>query len=221
MHWRPFVFAAVLLAAASTSLAQSREPIGRFVFDVRAASTGLPTDTGWTPVVPPGTEVPSRSLGLDAGAHVYLLKWRSAAIGAGATWLYAKGTTRPPEVSGTTPPPAPAIPDVTTRVSSLVPQVSLNFGHAMGWSYLSAGLGLTGVESRAVLASSSIEFIPRDSGWVKTLNFGGGARWFIRDHFGVGFDLRWHKLSLVQASATHPGAPQATLVTAGVGVSIK
>ena len=53
---------------------------------------------------------------------------------------------------------------------------------------------------------------------MKTLNCGGGARWFINEHVGVGFDLRWHNLSTVPATATHPGAPRTTLVTAGVGV---
>jgi hypothetical protein len=56
---------------------------------------------------------------------------------------------------------------------------------------------------------------------VKTLNYGGGARWFVTDHLGVGFDLRWHKVSLVPASSTHPGAPRASLFVVGAGVVLK
>jgi opacity protein-like surface antigen len=214
--------AAATCLAASTSHAQPRAPIVRLVVDVRVASAGLPTAEGWTPVVPSGTVTPSRSLGLEAGAHVYLFRFRGGALGVGATWLMARGTTSAPEVAAEPATPTVAnVPDVTTRLSSIVPQLSLNFGHSLGWSYLSAGLGGTKVESEAVLASSPIRFTPRNSDWVKTLNFGGGARWFLTDHLGVGFDLRWHKISLLAATPTRPGAPRASLLTAGAGVVLK
>ncbi len=221
MSSRAVVLAVVVLTTASTSLAQPKEPIGRFVVDIRGASAGLPTAQGWTPVVPTGTQVPARALGLEAGAHVYVVRLRGAAVGLGGTWLLARGTIAPPEAPTSTTTATLAGPEVTTRFSSVAPQLSLNFGHALGWSYLSAGLGQTRVESEAVAPSSTVQFVPRDSEWTKTLNFGGGARWFITDHIGVGFDLRWHKLSIVPASPTHPGAPRASLVTAGVGVSLK
>ncbi|MGQ0732687.1 MAG: hypothetical protein ACT4QD_03410 [Acidobacteriota bacterium] len=222
MRLRGVVLAVVVqLAAAGTGLAQPKGPIEGIVVDVRGASAGLPTMEGWTPVVPLGTEAPARSLGLDLGAHYYVFRFRGGALGVGATWLFARGTTSPLVAEGSTPPPPRTIPDLTTRLTGIVPQLSLNFGHSLGWSYLSAGLGQTRVQSEAVLPPSAITFTPLDSAWVKTLNFGGGARWMISDHLGVGFDLRWHKLSLVAASPTHPGAPRATLVTAGAGVVIK
>ena len=34
-------------------------------------------------------------------------------------------------------------------MTSLVPQLSINFGRKLGWSYLSAGLGTSKVTSRA------------------------------------------------------------------------
>jgi hypothetical protein len=111
------------------------------------------------------------------------------------------------------------LPEVTTRITSVTPQVSLSFGHSLGWSYLSAGLGRTRVESEATLTGAI--FTPRDSDWVKTLNYGGGARWFLNDHVGVGFDVRWHKVSLVTATATRPGAPRASLLVAGAGLVLK
>lgn len=223
MMTRALVFAAALLAVADASLAQPKEPIARFVVDIRGASVGLPSIEGWTPVVPEGTQVPSRSLGIEAGAHVYVARFRVVAIGLGATWLTGRGKFSPPPEpeTPTTPPPARTIPDVTTRLTSIAPQLSLNFGHSLGWSYLSAGLGRTRVESEAVLPSSMIQFTPRDSDWTKTLNFGGGARWFINDRIGVTLDLRWHKLSIIPASATHPGAPRASLITAGAGIAFK
>jgi hypothetical protein len=225
MRVRVFVFAVTLAATASTSLAQTPQPIGRFVVDVRGASAGLPTDEGWVPTLPANALAPSRKLGLDAGGQVYVLRLAGATFGVGGTILFARGTTIAPEpvsTSSTAPPPVQTIPDVTTRLKSLAPQVSINFGHALGWSYLSAGLGTTRVESEAVIPSrTTVVFTPRDSGWVKTINFGGGARWFIKERFGVGFDLRWYKLSTVPATATHPGAPRETLITAGVGITLK
>jgi hypothetical protein len=154
------------------------------------------------------------------GAHVRVARLRGATFGVGAAWLLARGVTAPatPASMSTA---AIASPEVTTRVSSVAPQVSMAFGHSTGWSYLSAGLGRANIESRAVAASSTLQYLPRESGWTKVLNFGGGARWFVNDHLGVGFDLRWHKLSIVPASATHPGAPRATLVALGAGISIK
>lgn len=29
---------------------------------------------------------------------------------------------------------------------------------------------------------------------TSTLNVGGGARWFLREHIAVGFDVRFHRL---------------------------
>ena len=180
MRVRVFVFAVMLAATASTSLAQTPQRIGRFVFDVRGASAGLPTDEGWVPTLPLNALAPSRKLGLDAGGHVYLFRVRGATFGVGGTMLFARGTTvapAPVAASTTAPAPVQTIPDVTTRLKSLAPQLSINFGHAQGWSYLSAGMGTTKVESEAAIPSrTTVMFTPRDSGWVKTINFGGGAR---------------------------------------------
>jgi hypothetical protein len=216
---RTVVFAvAFLLATAHPTLAQQKEQIGLFVAEARLASSGLPSEAGWTPTVPTGTLAPTRGLGVEIGAHVNVLRFRVLSIGVGATWLNARGTASPPEPTGTPPPPA-TIPDVTTRITAFAPQVSLNFGHSLGWSYISAGLGGTKSESEASLTEAT--FTPRHSDWVKTLNYGGGARWFVTDHLGVGFDLRWHKVSLVPASSTHPGAPRASLFVVGAGVVLK
>jgi hypothetical protein len=219
---RALVIALALLAPAATSLAQPKEPIGFFVADVRVVSAGLPVTGGWTPAVPPSRVVPSRGLGVDLAAHAYLLRFRRAAIGVGAGWLAAGSTSSSPApVPGATPSPIAPLPDVTTRVRALVPQVSLNFGHSLGWSYLSAGLGGTSVESEAAAISGGVPVAPRESGWVKTINYGGGARWMLNQHLGVGFDVRWYKLSIVPASDTHPGASRESLIMAGVGVVLK
>jgi hypothetical protein len=43
----------------------------------------------------------------------------------------------------------------------------------------------------------------------------------VNDHVGVGFDVRWYKLSPIETSAAHPGAPRSSLFTAGAGVVFK
>ena len=221
---RACVFALVAVASANTALAQQKAPIGIFAADVRVASSGLPADQGWTPAVPAATVLPSRGLGFDIGAHVYVLRFRAIALGVGGSLLRARASSSPPEIEDTTPStPAPPslVPNVTTRVTSLAPQLSLNFGHSLGWSYLSAGLGRARVESEAALPSSGTTFTPRNSDWVKTLNFGGGARWFLNDHLGVGFDVRWHKLGLLAATNTRPSGPRVSMLVAGAGLVVK
>ena len=207
------------LTCARPCLAQPpQQPISPFVVDVRGTSSGLPT-TGWTPSVPSNTVLPSRGFGLDLGAHVYVIRFKSAALGVGATWDIGRGQTSPAASTGTT---TVVIPKVTTRVTTIAPQVSLNFGHRLGWSYLSAGLGRTRVRSEATPpATSTLQYVPRESDWTKTLNYGGGARWFVNDHLGVSLDLRWHKISIVPPSGTDPGSPRASLLTAAVGISLK
>jgi hypothetical protein len=218
MSSRVLVLAVVgSLAAAGTSAAQSREPIGRLVVDIRGSSTGLPAAEGWTPRVPAGTLVPARGLGFEAGGHVYLWRFRQVSVGAGGSWLFGQGSISPPESPGV----STTRPRVTTRLSSVAPQISLNFGHALGWSYLSGGVGRTRVNSDAVAAGDGILLGTRESGWAKTLNWGGGARWFVRERLGVGFDLRWHKLSPVPARDGSGIAPRTTLITAGVGITLK
>lgn len=218
--------AAAWLAAVSTGLAQLKEPIGRGAFDLRATSSGLPVTPGWTPAVPVNTEVPSRTLGLDVGGHVYVVRLPFGALGVGGSWLIARGTVSPQLDTGTTTttptPPAEIPPTVTTRVTALTPQLSLNFGHALGWSYLSAGVGRAKVESEATAARGSTQqFVPVASDWVTNIHYGGGARWFINDHVGVGFDLRWHRLGSFAGTAAAPGGGRTTLFTAGAGITLK
>jgi opacity protein-like surface antigen len=210
--------AAFLAGAASTSVAQQKEPLPRGVIDVRGASVGLPTVAGWTPPVPEGTVVPSRSYGLDVGGHLYIWRGRVVALGIGAAVVMSKGTTSPAEPAGAQ---LTVAPKVATRLTSLAPQLSINFGHRLGWSYISGGVGRARVKAdvsrRATLTSPTLVEI----GWVETINYGGGARWFINDHIAFNLDLRWHKLPSVSATATQSAAGRTSLIVAGGGISIK
>jgi opacity protein-like surface antigen len=185
--------------------------VGPFVVDLRGLMSGLPTSAGWTPVLPAGTDVPSRGFGLEGGAHFYFARWGPAMLGAGASFSLARGTASAVTV-GT--------PDVRSRSTTLAPQLSFNFGHKQGWSYLSAGYGGAKVTSE----SEPLGTIPAamaDSGWAGAINIGGGARWFLTEHLGVGFEARWHRLSSRDATATSLAAPRATLFHLAVGISLQ
>jgi hypothetical protein len=220
MTIRTFMLAAAMVGAASVASAQQKEPLPRAVADIRAASAGLPTGIGWTPAVPEGTLIPGRGLGLDAGGHVYFARFKLGAIGVGSTLLLARGKAAPPEAETSSAPVTP-LPAVSTKLTAIVPQVSFNFGHRLGWSYISGGLGRTRVTSRVAEPLAGSTLAPAQSGWARTINYGGGARWFINEHLAVSLDLRWYKIARVGATPTSGALPKQSLVTAGAGISIK
>jgi hypothetical protein len=187
------VVAGLLLLAAAPAAAQSREPVGPFVIDLRGATSGLPNDTAFYPALPPDTLVPARGYGFDAGGHVYLFALGPARVGVGANYVRVRGTA----------------PGIVARVRTVAPQVSFNFGSHDGWSYLSAGLGRAWVDTEVAGETGAAA---RESGGVTSINAGGGARWFLASHLAVGFDVRWHRMS---------GPPRATLMSASVGFSVR
>jgi hypothetical protein len=210
----------LLLGAASVGFAQQKEPLPRAVADIRASSAGLPTGLGWTPTVPEGTLVPGRGLGFEAGGHVYLANFGFGALGIGSTFLMARGKAAPTEAtsSSTT---VTALPEVRTKLASLIPQVSLNFGHRLGWSYISGGLGRTRVTSEVAEPLAGTTIPSAESPWVRTINYGGGARWFVNDHVAFTVDLRWFKLAAMAATANHGALPKQSLITASAGIAFK
>jgi hypothetical protein len=209
---------ASLLGAATVASAQTTDPIPRFVVDVRGTSAGLPTSLGWTPRIPEGTEVPSRGLGIEGGVHVFVLRGRVMSLGVGATWLLARGSTSTVLPENETP--TVPLPDVSTRMTVLAPQLSLNFGKQLGWSYISAGLGRGKVSSSAT-ATNTAEVDNAVPDWTRAVNFGGGARWFVNEHVGVGFDLRWHQFAAKENAITLALAPRETVMVFGIGIAIR
>lgn len=200
----------VLLLWPGHALAQTRDPVGPYVIDVRGLMAGLPTQQGWVPLLPVDTVVPSRGFGLEGGGHVYPLRWGGVQVGFGAALTMARGTATS-AVEGT--------PDVVTRSTTFAPQMSFNFGHRLGWSHLSFGYGAAKIvgESTAVAEQPATT---QDSGWGGAINFGGGARWFLTERLGVSFEARWHLLGSRAETATTVAAPGATLFHVAVGLSI-
>jgi hypothetical protein len=179
--------AGVLLGSQAGAQSLTPGPPGPFVIDLRGSTSGIPTSIGLYPTIPEGGSVPSRGFGYDVGGHVYLFNLGPARLGLGVNVLGVRGTAT----------------DATTTMNILAPQLSFNFGSSDGWSYLSAGAGTARVNAGETASSSAI-------------NAGGGARWFIRRHIAVGFDLRWHKIA-----ADGETMDASTLFAASVGFSIK
>ena len=137
-----------------------------FVVDVRGATSGIPHSIGLYPDVPDGGHVPSRGFGYDVGGHIYLFNLAGARVGLGLNVLAVRGTAT----------------DATATMNVVAPQLSFNFGTSDGWSYVSIGAGTARVQAEETGSSSAI-------------NAGGGARWFIKRHLGIGFDLRLHRIA--------------------------
>ena len=147
-------------------------------------------------------------------------------FGIGASVLVARGKGDPssivitPTGGGSAATGEAVLPVVTTTMTSLVPQISMNFGHRFGWSYLSAGYGPTRIDSTA----AAIDMLPAMSApdqWNPALNFGGGARWFMKRHIGASFDLRFTKLSSRAATETSPFAKRTQILNLLVGISLQ
>lgn len=207
------------------------DPPGPYVVDIRGATSAVPQDGSFFPPVPKDTVIPSRGIGIDLGAHIYLIRLGAARLGIGASLLRVRASSSPPE-----PSPGPTStsqvagrPDVEGRLTTFAPQVSFNFGSAEGWSYLSAGLG------RAQIKTETSSFTPSgtgtsatptpvravDSGALSSINVGGGARWFAKRHLALSFDVRVHLLSAGAGTVTAPGTPRQTLLAASVGISVR
>lgn len=206
-----------MLATSPAAAQAPKEGLPRFAIDLHGASVGLPTAEGWIPVVSADTPVPGRTWGVSGGANVYLFKLGAMTFGVGAQVATGRGKGEPlPATTGA----APTAPVVITQITSLLPQVSMNFGHKLGWSYLSAGYGQTKVSSSASAVGATPGTVVPES-WNPALNFGGGAKWFMKPHLGASFDVRFTKLGSRAATATLPSAKRTQMVTFAVGISIQ
>jgi hypothetical protein len=96
----------------------------------------------------------------------------------------------------------------------------LNFGHSEGWSYLSGGIGWAKVTNAVVLetaGSTTGDAIEQ----TRAINYGGGARWFMKRHVAFSVDVRWYAISPRPATATDPGHARLRRMVLSAGVSFK
>jgi hypothetical protein len=211
---RSILTAFVLAALPITALAQDAQPdpIGRFVADVRASIPRFPSDGSIATALGVTEEnLPGRGLGLSAGVHLYPLRMGKTTLGLGGELLVARAKrTLDPIVEGGQPGPT-----VSAQFSSLAPQVSINFGSRRGWSYLSVGFGFA-------MFTEQDDAEPVASGdRVKTINYGGGARWFAKEHLAFTFDLRFHRYDPQPAATGRPSYPGGRMTVLSAGISLK
>ncbi len=204
-----------LACAAPAAAQQQDQPIGRFVADIRGVygrhkvEPSVATDLG---VV--AGNLPGRSWGLAGGAHVYFWHTKHMTVGAGGETVWARGSRTPAiaNADGTTS------PGITVRrhFFTIVPELSLNFGHRNGWSYISGGMFGT---STAFLdrTDQPASAVPRRS----TLSYGGGARWFTNERIAFAVDFHWYSVAEMPAGLTYVAAPRTTLLILSGGIAIR
>lgn len=199
----------VLAAGAAPTVATAQlqdEPIGLYVVDFRGSfapfsrNSELAGRFGFTP-----PETPGPGWGIDAGAHLYPLRWRGITFGIGAGYHSSFADQSRFELSPEADAEPVALPSVRKRFTSLSSQVSLNFGHREGWSYVTVGLG------RSQLGLRALDGEAAPLAGVHTLSYGGGARWFERPHLALSLDLRLYALR----------SPRMTIAVISIGASFK
>ena len=215
-HWLPsssvFLVAALALLFPATADAQQQPaPPGPFAIDARGALVRLkPSGTTAGAIGVPESSLPGLGLGVDLGAHWYVLRSRKITLGVGASVLVSRGRETPTDEEG-----QPTGPTIETRFITIAPQVSLNFGTSRGWSYLSGGLGQSVYDTR--LAETPVDNARK----VRTINYGGGARWFAKPHLAFALDLRFYAVDAQEATASLVATDRATLLVFSLGVAFK
>lgn len=190
---------------AATAAAQPREALSGVVGDLRLVSTTLPTGLGWTPpVATTGTLVPGRGVGVEGGVFAFAGPGRFRRLSFGASGFVAEGRAT-----------AVDAPTMATRMFAAAPHAALNFGHRDGWSYLSIGAGTAKVRA----TEDGVEDQP--ASWGLVFHYGGGARWFVREHLAVSLDLRFWALTPRPATTARPSAAATTRIAIGAGLSFR
>jgi hypothetical protein len=215
---------AVLLASlARPAFAQNPPPpIPWVVVDLHASVPRFPDDDlllaksrGITNLA----ELPGSGLGTQVVLNLYPLRTRHVTVGLAGELAIGRARQTPDAVATVAGAAVAGVVPLRAseeRITSLSPQLSLNFGNGSGWSYLSAGLGQT----TWFLATDDLGDYPPNGDKLKTLNFGGGARWFIKPHLAFSFDVRFYKIDEGFAYI-FPGTPPTTLLIIGAGISVK
>ena len=194
-----------------TASAQDDEPIGRLVVDARGSFVSFPRSEelailrGFVPL-----ETPGPGFGLDVGAHLYLFRWNVVTFGVGGRFHTSLADQGPSEFA-----PDPDGPSARKKLTALSPQISFNFGGRNGWSYISGGMGA------ARLSLHSLDMDAPPQRFAKTLNYGGGVRWFTSEHVAFSLDLRFYAISPLEEMDDEPGSPRMTIMALSIGASFK
>jgi hypothetical protein len=206
----------LLMVVVMIRPASAQDPpprIGPFVIDLHAS---VPTFPNEDPQVAQSrgmtlAELPGAGWGMQVGVHLYLPRIKAITFGVGGE--FAAGRARQTPLPGG----MPSLRSSEERFTTIAPQLSLNFGTGRGWSYLSGGIG----RSTWAIVPDGQEGFPPDSDPIKTINYGGGARWFMKSHLAFSFDVRFYAINPGAPYQGFPGTPRTTLLVIGAGASVK
>lgn len=198
------------------SAVQAQEPpprIPAFVVDLHANVVNFPdaAQLAQSRARAP-SELPGFGMGGDAGVHVYPFKWRAITFGVGGQFTVSRARRTPAAPGQST-----MLRPVTERFTSLAPQLSFNFGSGNGWSYLSGGIA----PATWSLVPDGSAPLPSDEERLKTINYGGGARWFAKPRLAFSFDVRFYAINPSAPNGPLPSSPRTTLLIIGAGISLK
>src|SRR5207245_1033903 len=203
----------MLIASARVANAQEPPPrIGPFVIDVHGTLPRFPNDDAALAASRGMSlaELPGAGVGLQIGLHVYPLRWKAITFGIGGELAVSRATQTPAEgVENVRP--------SVEQFTSIAPQLSFNFGTGKGWSYISGGIG----QSTWAVTPEGQEGFPPDSDRLRTINYGAGARWFIRPRLAFSLDVRVYSIDEGFEYVGLPGSPRKALLIIGAGVSVK
>ena len=59
------------------------------------------------------------------------------------------------------------------------------------------------------------------SGRTRAFNYGGGARWFAKEHLAFTFDLRFYRIDPQEAAAGRPAYDGRRIMAFSAGISLK
>jgi hypothetical protein len=208
--------AAIVSLAAPAAFAQSvSDRLPAVVVDVRVALPrfGQSTLTAATLVADPAIDphdLPTLALAPVIGVQTYPLRTGGFALGIGGEFITGHVTNQPTDATtgkavGTA---------IERQFSSASVQVSFNFGHRLGWSYLSAGMG-------PVTFDTYLTGTKPDGLHPATLNYGGGGRWFSSKHVAFSIDLRLYATKPAPATLLVGERLRQTLMVLSAGISIK
>ena len=203
--------AMALWSSVAPAFAQRPQPLPKFELDARGFTVFVGQDQATAADLSLSqSDLPTRLDGLAFGGNLYPIRGRRMAIGVGAEGLFGRGTAT---IAGST---AGQTLLVQTYISGFAGEISANFGHRDGWSYISGGAGPMRIDS--FLGDAPLAEPPRKL----TINFGGGARWFTYTHLAVGFDVRFYLLRAFDGSPPlFPGRGKRRILVVSGGFSIK
>jgi hypothetical protein len=202
----------IAVSAVPTYAQEPPPPIPLFAIDLHATIPRFPQDQTLADSRNMMlAELPGGGLGVQASVHLYPIRWRMVTFGIGGEVAASRARSQPSDTST-------GLRNAEEKFLSAAPQLSFNFGSGSGWSYLSGGIG---VSQWSIIPDGRDEPFPSDTAALKTINYGGGARWFVKPHVAFSFDLLFYQINPGTPYLGFPASPRTRLLIIGAGISLK